>query len=470
MKIYILPVSKKFQPPAPHNAFPPHSRGYMMETDFYDWIQKQDFLTDNPDEADWHYLPIFWNFWFLSHDFARTGNEELDTEVNRLMIDSTKTFTITQYDGGVTYGCMIDFAAAKLGLHGIPIPIITLPHKAPEKLPEKKWLSSFVGKLYTDPSRKMMYEKLKKFKNVNMVESKKGEEIFVNSILESYTTLCPRGSAMGSFRFYESMQLGVMPIMISDFDVRPFKKYIDWHNCSIFTNHVRKLPYILKRLRKERIIEMGKNAQRVWYEQLFNQNWCKYVIKTLEDVDTDVREKVINGAERNKVLGNDVHKDFDDVVIKNGYKIGAELGVWYGNHAEKLLEITGGTLYGIDPYEEKIQTSIKDIDQIEWNEMYKYVMKRLSCFGDRYIHIRKNSQVSLSDVPDGLDYVYIDGDHSYEGVMRDIKLWYPKVREGGLIGGDDYGHPNLKGVKKAVLDFFKKKPILGKDGVWLIVK
>jgi hypothetical protein len=36
------------------------------------------------------------------------------------------------------------------------------------------------------------------------------------------------------------------------------------------------------------------------------------------------------------------------------------------------------------------------------------------------------------------DLVYIDGDHSYSGVMKDILYWLPKVKQGGYIGGHDY--------------------------------
>jgi hypothetical protein len=37
-----------------------------------------------------------------------------------------------------------------------------------------------------------------------------------------------------------------------------------------------------------------------------------------------------------------------------------------------------------------------------------------------------------------LDFVYIDANHTYEGVKEDIKYWYPKVKPGGLLLGHDY--------------------------------
>lgn len=46
------------------------------------------------------------------------------------------------------------------------------------------------------------------------------------------------------------------------------------------------------------------------------------------------------------------------------------------------------------------------------------------------------------------NFIYIDGNHLYEFVWKDIKMWYPHLLSGGVLGGHDYiAHP---GVKKAV--------------------
>lgn len=50
-----------------------------------------------------------------------------------------------------------------------------------------------------------------------------------------------------------------------------------------------------------------------------------------------------------------------------------------------------------------------------------------------------------------LDFVMIDGDHSYEACKADIEAWLPKVRPGGIISGDDYLWP---GVKQAAHEAF----------------
>ena len=52
-----------------------------------------------------------------------------------------------------------------------------------------------------------------------------------------------------------------------------------------------------------------------------------------------------------------------------------------------------------------------------------------------------------------IDFLYIDADHSYEGVLADLDAWVPHVRSGGLILGDDYGNAIYPGVAMAWEEF-----------------
>jgi predicted O-methyltransferase YrrM len=47
-----------------------------------------------------------------------------------------------------------------------------------------------------------------------------------------------------------------------------------------------------------------------------------------------------------------------------------------------------------------------------------------------------------------IDMLFIDGDHEYESVKRDIELWAPFVASGGLLCGHDYF--DAPGVQQAV--------------------
>ena len=53
-----------------------------------------------------------------------------------------------------------------------------------------------------------------------------------------------------------------------------------------------------------------------------------------------------------------------------------------------------------------------------------------------------------------IDVLYVDADHREAGVLADLRDWWPHVRSGGLIAGDDYDHPAYPGLNVA-LDAFE---------------
>tara|TARA_Y100000361_G_scaffold135222_1_gene134942 strand:- start:424 stop:1149 length:726 start_codon:yes stop_codon:yes gene_type:complete len=59
-----------------------------------------------------------------------------------------------------------------------------------------------------------------------------------------------------------------------------------------------------------------------------------------------------------------------------------------------------------------------------------------------------------------LDFVWCDACHDYEYILKELETFWPKIKKGGMIAGDDY---NTKDVKKAVKEFQKKynKSIVG---------
>lgn len=55
-----------------------------------------------------------------------------------------------------------------------------------------------------------------------------------------------------------------------------------------------------------------------------------------------------------------------------------------------------------------------------------------------------------------LDFVFIDADHRYEGVSRDIDAWAPKVKRGGILAGHDFIDYQDFGVVRAVCERFSR--------------
>lgn len=56
-----------------------------------------------------------------------------------------------------------------------------------------------------------------------------------------------------------------------------------------------------------------------------------------------------------------------------------------------------------------------------------------------------------------LDFVMLDGSHEYEDVLADIRVWYPKVKPGGMLAGDDW---QFKGVSSAVTEEFSRNVVI----------
>jgi glycosyltransferase involved in cell wall biosynthesis len=166
---------------------------------------------------------------------------------------------------------------------------------------------------------------------------------------------------------------------------------------------------------------------------------------------------------------------FNTILREQRLELGAEIGVAFGGHAETILKIPSVTkLYGVDPYICKPdRMDVINFSQEELNELYTFVITRLSEFGSRYEHIRKSDHQAVEDISDILDFVYLGTDCSYDSVWKDLCVWYGKVRDGGIVGGKNYDNPDFPGVKKAVGEFFRRfdaKINVEGQGIWWIEK
>ena len=127
--------------------------------------------------------------------------------------------------------------------------------------------------------------------------------------------------------------------------------------------------------------------------------------------------------------------------LANGKQlVGVEVGVFIGDNALSMLKhLNIKQLYLVDPY---------------WNasRVKEKSRNRLSEYSDKITWIYKSSKEGIEHLPDNLDFVYLDGDHSYPTVRKEIELYFPKIKQGGILGGHDY--LSCPGVKKAVDEFF----------------
>ena len=68
--------------------------------------------------------------------------------------------------------------------------------------------------------------------------------------------------------------------------------------------------------------------------------------------------------------------------------------------------------------------------------------------------------------PGSIDFVYIDGCHTYEQVKKDILNYLPLIKDDGFIGGHDYSD-NWPGVVAAITEVLGEVDIVFEDGNWI---
>ena len=144
--------------------------------------------------------------------------------------------------------------------------------------------------------------------------------------------------------------------------------------------------------------------------------------------------------------------------------VGVEVGVADAQNAENILKkLDMKMLYLVDSYDTRIK------EEYEQNMIVAF--KRMKKYKNRTKFIIEDSVNASFKIPEQVDFVYIDGDHSYDGVKRDIQAYYPLVKDGGIIGGHDF-YGSFFGVISSVLDWTQKNnlKLFTENFDWWIIK
>lgn len=132
---------------------------------------------------------------------------------------------------------------------------------------------------------------------------------------------------------------------------------------------------------------------------------------------------------------------------KLNFKVGVEVGVSWGLFSKFILENSDMILYSVDPWEDNAELSHSA-------DAYNSSLKLLKPFGERSIMIKDYSPAVCERFQDSsIDFVYIDGLHSFDAVKADLEGWYDKVKTNGIIAGHDYSEKDWIGVVMAVNGF-----------------
>lgn len=136
------------------------------------------------------------------------------------------------------------------------------------------------------------------------------------------------------------------------------------------------------------------------------------------------------------------------LIEQNNFKTMIEVGIDTGKTTFFLLDnIPDLTIYAVD----------KDINKFYTDDVKERYRERL-------IPLQGLSHIVADKIKDSIaDLIFIDADHSYESVKKDIEKYSPKLKIGGLLTGHDIDYP---GVNRAVTEVIKNFDV-GPNYVWI---
>ena len=160
--------------------------------------------------------------------------------------------------------------------------------------------------------------------------------------------------------------------------------------------------------------------------------------------------------------------------IKKGF-VCCEVGVWKGDLSETLLKRKPSELHLVDPWLHRERPGMwYNIGQDAMDTVHKSVVERFR--DEPSVKIHRMPSLETEFPLDTFDWVYIDGDHDYPAVLKDLEHFYPTIKPGGYLCGDDYGWDRGGadgGPQRAVDEFVEKRGldlILMKDSQFLFRK
>lgn len=302
MPLRILDLPPAFRPKTSH-VYPPFKNGRYMEEFVYHYLtDHRATIEATHDHSVWIYVPVYWTHLQNHPAFSRDKGKYqllLNRAIEAMNAEWTGTpvtyFTIVQHDDGVGL-CLPRNSVVFGACQGdVPLPLIyeDVAHRLEQtpRLAAKDVLASFVGTLSTHPIREELRAALADhtldespspmcdecgnvaagvvFHSRNTWSHVVGEtdaEAFVRWTLRSRFCLAPRGYGRSSFRFFEAMQLGAVPVYVwDDKEWLPYQAELDYSSFSVSVQRedIPRLWDILTSITESQYIAMIESAERV---------------------------------------------------------------------------------------------------------------------------------------------------------------------------------------------------------------
>jgi len=279
------------------SPYPPYHKGFYMERYFIDFYIKN---RTKIDDTGYQFLPVSWTDIYLHRPHLKNKLQDL---LNSLDGDK-KYFTISQHDDApleILPPNTIKFSAGGNMRDCIPIPLICSPIENIENK-EKDIFCSFVGSVnapvnvFGEMGHKTRMDMLNTLNNKpeyilkprvwQGVVDEDRKNMFLDITTRSKFTLCPRGYGATSFRLYEAMQLGSVPVFVYyGTPYIPFSNIIDWNKLAVLVEYkdINNIDNILKSITDQRYQEMLDYIREIYPQYFTLEGMCVSIIIQLNE-------------------------------------------------------------------------------------------------------------------------------------------------------------------------------------------
>ena len=148
-----------------------------------------------------------------------------------------------------------------------------------------------------------------------------------------------------------------------------------------------------------------------------------------------------------------------------------EVGVWKGDFSKQIWNISSPNLLVLVDswtFDEKVRGCAPQVSGEEPLSQNFFDQAKKDTY-DKFENVQNvnildlNSREASSKYQDNFfDYIYIDAEHTYKAVTKDLEVWYPKLKKNGTLFGDDYywrEEDDTLSLHKAYQEFIKKNYI-----------
>lgn len=144
----------------------------------------------------------------------------------------------------------------------------------------------------------------------------------------------------------------------------------------------------------------------------------------------------------------------DIVKLIRPNSIMVEIGCYAGESTKVFADCPNiKKLYAVDPWVENYDPEVTPKLKLTLKEAKEKFDNTMAEFNPNYVVVLQmtSEEASKKFKDKSIDIVYIDGDHRYEAVKKDIELWMPKLKDDGILSGHDFHYQSvLKAIQYAI--------------------